>query len=137
MLRAVKVCRELRIPIVLIDQDIEITLRRFSQTLTWKEKWNFVVDVFNGLVLRKRVITFDLTKVPSQKVIRKLTKEVEKRYPNIYKVLVEERNEVMARRLAHLIHKEPEKIIVAIVGAGHEKEMIALIKKYLKLKSAK
>lgn len=137
MLKAVKLAKELKIPLLLIDQDIEITLRRFSQTLTWKEKWNFLVDLFNGFVLRKKIITFDLTKVPSQKIIKKLTKEVEKRYPNIYKVLVVERNHVMARRLAFIMKKEPDKEIIAIIGAGHEKEMLQLIKRYLKPKTAK
>lgn len=136
MLRAVKVCRELKIPIVLMDQNIEITLRKFSKVLSWKERWNFVKDLFKGLVLRKKEVDFDLSKVPSQKIIKQMTSKVKDRYPNIYRVLVTERNEIMARRLAFLMHKDPEKNIVAIVGAGHEKEMISLIKKYLKSKKA-
>jgi len=43
----------------------------------------------------------------------------------------------MAKRLAFLIQHEPEKVIVAIVGAGHEKEILDLIKKYLKRESDK
>ena len=51
-----------------------------------------------------------------------------KRYPNLYKVLIEERNEIMANNLSKIMELEPDKKIVAIVGAGHEEEMIKLIK---------
>ena len=59
------------IEIALIDQDIEITLRRLSKAISWREKWNFFVDVVKAIFVRKNVIEFDLTKVPSRKVIKK------------------------------------------------------------------
>ena len=55
--------------------------------------------------------------------------KVKKKYPNIYRVLVSERNKIMAKNLLILMKKEPDKKILAIIGAGHEKEMIELIKK--------
>ena len=55
--------------------------------------------------------------------------EVKKRYPNIYNVLVKERNEIMAKRLIRIIKEKPNEKILAIVGAGHEEEIINLIKK--------
>ena len=96
MKRAVKLAKRHNIKIELIDQDIEITLKRLSRALTWREKWNFIVDIFRAVVLKEKEIEFDLTKVPEKKIIKKLIGKVKKRYPNIYKVLVEERNEVMA-----------------------------------------
>ncbi len=129
MITAIRLARKDKIGIALIDQDIDITLKRFSKTLTWKEKWNFVVDIVKGLIFRKKEVDFDLTKVPSKKVIDILIKKVKNRYPNIYKVLIEERNQVMAAKLNQLITKNPDKKILAIVGAGHEEAIINLIKK--------
>ena len=54
MLAAIKPAKKNNMKIVLIDRDIEITLARFSRFLTWKEKWRFVVDLFNGLIFRKK-----------------------------------------------------------------------------------
>lgn len=136
MLAAIASAHEVNAKIALIDQDIEITLRKFSKALTWKEKWRFIVDVVNGLLFKKGT-AIDLAKVPSQKVIEKLIKEVKVRYPNVYRVLVEERNEIMAKRLAKLHQQFPDKMIVAVVGAGHEKEMRHLLKKYLKAEKSK
>lgn len=126
---AVRLARKNNIKIALIDQDIEITLRRFSKSLTWKEKWNFFVDILKSIFVRKSVIEFDLTKKKKKKVIKKLVGMVKERYPNVYKVLIEERNKVMANNLHNITSKYPDKKILAIIGAGHEDDILDLIKK--------
>ena len=131
MKRAVILAKEKGIQIALIDQDIEITLKRFSKSLTWREKWNFIVDIFKGFFSRKKELgfEFDLSKVPSKKVIKQLIEKVRQRYPNIYRVLIEERNLVMAENLKKVMGRHPDKKILAIIGAGHEEEILQLIKK--------
>ncbi len=114
--------------VVLIDQDISITIKRLFKTITWKEKWCFVWDIISSPFAKKQVVEFDLRKVPSQKVIEKMVQKVRKRYPSLYKVLIEERNVIMGKRLSKLMEKQPDKKIVAVVGAGHEKAIIELIK---------
>ncbi len=113
-----------------IDQDIEITLRKLSSGISWKEKWNFFVDIVKAPFARKKV-EFDLRTVPDEKVISKMIKEVKKRYPNVYRVLIIERNEVMGRNIAKLMARFPDKKIIAFVGAGHETELLELVKKNL------
>ncbi len=129
MKEAIKLAKKNKIKVALIDQDIEITLRKFSKSITWKEKWNIFVDIVKGVILRKKEIEFDLKTVPTKKIINKLIEKVKKRYPSIYKVLIEERNQIMANNLQNLMEKNQEKRIVAIVGAGHEESIIKLIKK--------
>jgi len=129
MKQAVKLAKKNNIKLALIDQDIEVTLRRLSKSLTWKEKLNFIVDVFKAIILRKKEVEFDLRTVPDKKIIDKLISKVKKRYPNIYNVLVKERNEVMAKKLVKLMKAKEESKILAIVGAGHEDEIVSLIKK--------
>ncbi|MBI2548052.1 TraB/GumN family protein [Candidatus Woesearchaeota archaeon] len=133
MLVAIKLAKKKKRKLVLIDQDIEITLRRFSETLTWKERWQMCKDVYTAVIKQKPFIQFDITKVPSEEIIRKLMREVKKKYPNIYHVLVEERNEVMAHQLHRILENNPEKKVLAIVGAGHEEGITSILKR---LKSA-
>lgn len=134
MINAIRAAKKVNAHIALIDQDIEITLRRFSACLSWKERWNLLVDVCKGIAGQSE-FTFDLKKVPSTKLIQKMIKQVSKRYPNIYRVLVTERNQVMANRLAHLMRAHPDKDIVAVVGAGHEKDLIKLVRQSLRQES--
>jgi len=133
MLTAIRLARKEKIKIALIDQEIEITLKRLSRAISWKEKWNFAVDMFKSIFFRKSemkkigIENFDLKKVPEKKVVSKLVKYMRDRYPGIHRVLVEERNTVMARNLKQIMLSNPEKKILAIVGAGHEEDIIGLI----------
>ncbi len=129
MKMAVRLANKDKIRLALIDQDIEVTLKRLSKSLTWKEKWNFIADIFKAVVLRKKEVEFDLRTVPDKKLIKKLINQVKKRYPNVYNVLVKERNEFMAKKLVKLMKMKESEKILAIVGAGHEEEIIDLIKK--------
>ena len=42
MKTAINLVKEHKLSLALIDQDIEITLKKLSQTLTWKEKFRFI-----------------------------------------------------------------------------------------------
>ena len=134
MLTAVRLAKKNKIDFALIDQNIVVTLAKLSKRITWKEKLRFPYDVLKAIFFRNRemkrlgIENLDLSKVPEKKVIRILTDELKKNYPNVYNVLVKERNMFMAVKLYGLISKFPEKSIVAVVGAGHEEELIELVK---------
>jgi len=138
MLTAVKIAKKKSIPVALIDQDIMITLRRLSKAITFKEKIRIPYDIIRSILFRKSELKrlglekFDLEKVPEKKLIRVLIKELKDKYPNIYNILVKERNEFMAKRLTHIMVDNPEKNIIAFVGAGHEEEIVRLIRSYEK-----
>jgi len=125
MKTAIMLAAKTNAKVVLIDRDITITLKRLTTEITWREKSRFIADIFKALLLRKAPeINFDLRKVPSKELIEKLMKNVKTRYPNVYKVLVRERDVHMAKALNKLINTEKDKRIVAIVGAGHEESII-------------
>ena len=126
---AVNIARKKGIDIAMIDQDIEITLSRLSKTLTWKEKWNFMADIFKSAFAGKKEIDFDLRTVPSNKVIKKLVEKLKERYPNVCKVLIDERNIAIAENLKELMNSNSGKKILVILGAGHVEKVIELIKK--------
>ncbi len=128
MKHAVKLARANGMKISLIDQDIEITLKRLSEHLTWKEKFNFFADVLKAMISRKAEFEFDLSKVPQKELIKQLLAKVKTRYPNVYKVLIKERNRHMFRILKRLSEENPDKKILAVIGAGHVDDIIEMLK---------
>jgi pheromone shutdown-related protein TraB len=126
MLAAVKISMEHKKELSLVDQDIEITLRKFSKKFSFKEKFRLIWDIIKSPFSKK--MSFDLNNVPASEIIEKLMKQMKDRYPNLYFVLVEERNQIMAKNIYNIMSKNPEKKIMAVIGAGHEKEMLKLIK---------
>ncbi len=122
MKAAISLAQQNNIMISLIDQDISITLKRLGNKITLKEKFRILKDIFKAVISKKSDIEpFDLRKVPKQEIILKLINKVKENYPNIYEVLIKERNEHMAKSLYKLINDNKDKKILAIIGAGHEK----------------
>jgi len=62
----------------------------------------------------------------TKETVKKLTMMLKKSYPSVYNTLIKERNEIMAKNLYNLMNFGK---IVAVVGAGHEDEIIGLIEK--------
>ncbi len=135
MKKALQLAKKYDLEVAFIDQPIQITLKKFSKTLTWREKFRFLGDLVKGLLFPKRqakelgLDKFDLTKVPKDEVIEKMMDQTKDRYPSVYKTLVDDRNKYMVRSLVKLMRKHPEKKILAVVGAGHKKGMEELLLK--------
>ncbi len=123
MLAAMKTAEKTGCKIALIDRDIQITLRRFSKHFRKKEILKLLLDLVKG-IFKKNKFKIDLSKVPSDKVIDYAMKQVKKNYPSLYKVLVEERDVYMAKQLIRITQLNPDKKIVAVVGAGHIKGIL-------------
>ncbi|MBI4139679.1 TraB/GumN family protein [Candidatus Woesearchaeota archaeon] len=142
MLQAFKLAKKNNVSVALVDQDVRITLKKL-RGLSWKEYWNFFVDLFKGVlagfgfISRKSIPGFEvlhnLEKVPSDDCIEKILLQTKFRYPTIYRVLVSERNRFIARRIASLQHQNPGAKILAVIGAGHKKEVEHLYNKYMNM----
>lgn len=135
MLATIKQAKKHKVAIALVDQDIQITLSRFS-TIPFGEKAKLGWDVLIGFFFQRSaakkmgITSIDLNKVPEKEVISKLIDMMRKRYPHMHRVLVEERNKHMAHNLAGIVLSQPEKKVLAVVGAGHEEELMKLVKQY-------
>ncbi|MEK6901667.1 MAG: TraB/GumN family protein [Nanoarchaeota archaeon] len=135
MKTALELAKKENISVAFIDQPIQVTLRKFSQQLTWREKGRFVIDIIKGLLFPKKQLqelglrSFDLHTVPEEKLIESMMNVLKKRYPSVYKVLVEDRNRYMVKQLVILMREHPEKKILVVVGAGHKKGMEELLNK--------
>ena len=127
MLRAVQLAQANNKKIALIDRDIQVTLARLSKAIGWKEKLHFVIDIFSAPFAKKMKI--DLSKVPEKELVKKLLRLMKKRYPGLHRVLVDERNKIMALKLKAIMENYSTSKILVVIGAGHEDDLLALIKK--------
>lgn len=115
MLAAVDAAQELGIPVALIDMDGQLMFRRMMGEMTVKERvWFFLASLGSIFVTKKRV----------ERELREFEENTEaymaelgERFPSVKRVLIDERDEHMARRLAN--YGEHIEDIVAVVGDGH------------------
>lgn len=119
MLAAVKLARENNTQLELIDRDIRLTLKRLKK-ITLKEKMRFIKDLIISPFSKKQKIRINLSKVPKQELINLAMEKLKKDYPTLNRVILDERDSHMAKRIFVLSKKNPEKKILVVVGAGHE-----------------
>ncbi len=115
MLVAIEKAQKTGARVALIDRDIQLTLMRFWNKMSFFEK----LKLFASLV----AATFgfgakeiDMDKVTNEDVVAQLISELRKLAPNAASVLIDERDAFMAKNLLEL---SKEGSVVAVVGAGH------------------
>lgn len=133
---AYEVAREHKIPTALIDLDIKITLNKLSKISFFKKIGLISSILFKSFKKEyKELLNFDLKNVPEDEVVIKMIEILKKETPVLYKVLIEDRNKYMVKRLMEL-RTNHSGYIVAVVGAGHVEGMSKLLKKELYKKSS-
>lgn len=144
MLTAIRIAKENNLKIALIDQRVDTTLKNLSKEMRFREKILIIFDTLRGLISKNYgakelgIKNLDLKKVPQQELIEKVLKKTKHRYPGLYKALVHDRNDYMAKKLLRISLKNPDMKILAVVGAGHKVEMQELLEeKFKKIDSGK
>lgn len=119
---AIKASAKKKAQVLLIDQPIDITIKRLKKAIKLKY-------FFRAIKKSKKYgkISFDLKKVPSEEMIEDLIMKMQDIFPELYNALVHERNVIMAYKLIQIMNEFPDKNIVAIVGAGHVPGMYKII----------
>ena len=113
MLTAVEAGKRAGAVVALIDQPIEVTMRRL-QGIPFVEKAKLLLGIF-----KPKKVAFDISKVPEEKLVAELMGYMKKTAPTLYRVLVAERDLHMAKALNQLGLQYDN--IVAVVGIGHKK----------------
>jgi pheromone shutdown-related protein TraB len=126
--------RKKKIPTSLIDLNIKHTMRKISNINTFKKIGLIFKLIFTSLNPKNaKKYQFDIKKgVPSEKTIIQIFNFLKKEFPQIYKILIVDRNRFMVKKLLSLRQRHSEGYILAVVGAGHLPGMYELLKKEIK-----
>lgn len=115
IIRAIKAAEDARARIHLADRDIRTTL---SRTWRYMGLWT-KIKLFTQLVISAgefdSINKDDIEKMKREDVLEMLLSEIGETFPEIRRILIDERDQYLAYR----IRTAPGKKIVAVVGAGH------------------
>ncbi|MEA3229367.1 MAG: TraB/GumN family protein [archaeon] len=125
MIEAVKAAKNDRININLVDRDIQITLKRAWKTMGIIERYKLMYSLFDGLFFSDQDINkAQIESMKDKDMLNGMLRELGKQIPNIKKVVIDERDSYIAKKISDTKGKK----IIAVVGAGH----VEGIKKNLK-----
>ncbi len=115
MLKAIQISEENNAKVELVDRDISVTLKRAISQITAKEKLKLLYGFLNDIFDKEEIDEELIEKLKEKDMLSELMEELSIETPSLKRVLVDERDEYMALRIASI---EAEKIVV-VVGAGH------------------
>ena len=123
MMAAIEQAEKSGAKIALIDRDIQLTLSRFWNKMSFFEKLKLFGSLI-GASLGFGSQEIDMETVTNEDVVTQLVGELRKLAPSAATVLIDERDAFMAKNLIDLSNQGK---VVAVVGAGHREG----IQKYL------
>jgi pheromone shutdown-related protein TraB len=117
MIEAKKTAEENNIPVLLLDRNIQITLKRAFTLMPLKEKLSILFMLISGFFSgeEKEINKKMIEELKQKDMLSKLLEELGKKAPTVKRVLVDERDSYIAESLKRAQFKK----IVAVLGAGH------------------
>jgi pheromone shutdown-related protein TraB len=118
MLVAIDVARQVGAEVALIDRDIRITMRRALAEMSLREKLSIAKELLLSMFISGEEIKKEIGEVKKEENLLNIINHLQEFSPNIYRVLVKERDAYMAAKLLELEKRYGN--VVAVVGAGHK-----------------
>lgn len=119
MLAAVSAAEAVGAKVALIDRDIRITLNRTLAKMGFVEKIRVLKEMVSTYNLSGDDIEGEIDNLKKEANVTEILEQFRDTAPNMYKVLVDERNAYMTKRILDLGTDN----VIAVVGAGHKKGM--------------
>ena len=115
MLTAIKYAQSHQIPLELIDMDAQKLFSNMLRSMSLSEKFKLLLSVFGGLFISKKKVENELKKIEND--FDSYIEQIAKKFPTIKRILIDDRNSHMVKKLVKLTEIKQE--IIACVGDGH------------------
>lgn len=118
---AIRVAGELGLPVLLIDREIGITLKRISANLSWWKRYTLFTGLLAAMLTSEKVTEDEIERLKEGDVLETTFAEFAHDRRDLFIPLIEERDRYMAARLRSESARVGARRVLAVVGAGHMK----------------
>lgn len=115
MMEGMKLAKENNKNLVLADRSVNTTFSRIWNSLGLWEKSKLLVSVVSSIFDNEEISEEDLESLKEADALETALSEVGKEFPNVKRVLVDERDAYLAQK----IKTAPGNKVIAIIGAAH------------------
>ena len=130
MRAAVKGAKEQGLPLLLIDRDIGVTLRRVYANVGWWQRLMLISGMLASTFSNEKIDEEDIERLKQGDILESTFTEFAERSEKLYTPLIAERDEYMAAKLKQVAARpaasRPRRVLV-VIGAGHLKGMAAAL----------
>ncbi|HRP95150.1 MAG TPA: TraB/GumN family protein [Rhodocyclaceae bacterium] len=107
------------LPLVLIDREIGLTLRRTYNSVPWWRRMELVGGLLSTVLSRDQIADTDIERLKQGDMLESTFSEFAEQSQTLYGPLIDERDRYMAARLRKLAEEGRARRVLAVVGAGH------------------
>ncbi len=121
MRAAIEAARASNSPIVLIDREVGVTLKRVYRNVPWWRRLTLFAGLLASVVSREEVEEDEIERLKEGDILETTFSQFAEQAKDLYEPLIAERDRYMAARLQEEVDQEGHKHLLAVVGAGHLK----------------
>jgi pheromone shutdown-related protein TraB len=116
---AIRIAQASHRPLLLIDREISVTLRRVAGNLAWWKRFGLFAGLIGAVISKEKVSEEEIEHLKEGDILETTFAEFAEDRQDLYLPLIDERDRYMAARLLQEIEQEGHKNLLAVVGAGH------------------
>jgi len=120
-LAAIRHAREQHKPVLLIDREIGVTLRRVLHNVPWWKRFGLFAGLLASLFSRDEVSEAEIEGLKEGDVLEHTFAEFAEDRQDLFEPLIDERDRYMAARIRQEVESQAPERVLAVVGAGHLK----------------
>jgi pheromone shutdown-related protein TraB len=124
MRAAIEEADRLGIPLAPVDRSVQTTLKRAWHSLSFWGKNKFLFTSLYSFIGMDEVKEEDIEGLKDKDMLTQAVEEIARQAPTIKHALIDERDAYMGRKIADIEGKK----VLAVVGAGHMKGLLAQVK---------
>jgi pheromone shutdown-related protein TraB len=118
---AVDYAREHHRPVLLIDREIGVTLKRVLNNVPWWKRFGLFAGLLASVISKEEVTEAEIEGLKEGDMLETTFAEFAHDRQDLFEPLIEERDRYMAARLLQEVEGKGHENILAVVGAGHLK----------------
>jgi pheromone shutdown-related protein TraB len=118
---AIRLAQERGLPILLIDREIGVTLKRISGGLRWWKRYGLFVGLVAAMLTSDEVSEEEVERLKEGDVLETAFAEFAASRQDLYVPLIAERDGYMAAKLCQESARTGARRVLAVVGVGHLK----------------
>jgi pheromone shutdown-related protein TraB len=131
MLAAIDGARARHLPVLLIDREIAVTLRRLYRNVPWWKRLNLVSGLLASLVTSRRITEEEIERLKEGDILESTFSQFAEQSKELYLPLIDERDRYMSARVANEFSRSDYRNMLVIVGAGHLRGIAGYLPEYI------
>ncbi|PXY00401.1 TraB/GumN family protein [Halomonas sp. LBP4] len=123
MRAALEETRRAGLPLLLIDRDVGVTLKRIYHNVPWWQRFSLFSGLLGSVMSRQEVSAEEIERLKEGDVLESTFSEFAAESETLYLPLITERDRYMVLRLAEDAPPGRYRNVLVVIGAGHMKGM--------------